>query len=182
MKRRSLFSKTCLGVALTALWAAPVTAQSTPEGFRAEFLAQFNNSARKFVALAETMPADAWGWSPDEGVMSVGRVYMHVARYNYFYPDASMGEEVPAGTAYDTWETTVTTQSQALPILRASMDYVRGVVEAMSEADFAEPARLYGRDVQEWTVLLQLLAHMNEHLGQSIAYARMNGVVPPWSG
>jgi uncharacterized damage-inducible protein DinB len=41
--------------------------------------------------------------------------------------------------------------------------------------------RLYGRDVGEWAVLLQLVTHMNEHLGQSIAYARMNGVTPPWS-
>jgi len=51
----------------------------------------------------------------------------------------------------------------------------------MPESQLASQTQLYGRNVQQWAVLLQLLAHMNEHLGQSIAYARMNGVVPPWS-
>ncbi len=51
----------------------------------------------------------------------------------------------------------------------------------MTAEDLAEGTQLYGRDVAKWAVLVQLLAHMNEHVGQSIAYARMNGVVPPWS-
>ena len=49
------------------------------------------------------------------------------------------------------------------------------------DADLTKMTRLYGRDVAQWAVLLQLVAHLNEHLGQSIAYARSNGVVPPWS-
>ena len=40
---------------------------------------------------------------------------------------------------------------------------------------------LYGRRVAGWAVLFQLIAHMNEHVGQSVSYARMNGIVPPWS-
>jgi uncharacterized damage-inducible protein DinB len=51
----------------------------------------------------------------------------------------------------------------------------------MDAAALGEPTRLYGRELPRWGVLVQLVAHMNEHLGQSIAYARMNGVVPPWS-
>ena len=57
----------------------------------------------------------------------------------------------------------------------------RQAVRQMPEAQLAQGTRLYGREVPQWSVLLQLVAHMNEHLGQSIAYARMNGVVPPWS-
>ena len=53
---------------------------------------------------------------------------------------------------------------------------------ALDDAALASDTRLYGRTVDRWAVLVQLVAHMNEHLGQSIAYARMNGVVPPWSG
>jgi uncharacterized damage-inducible protein DinB len=30
-------------------------------------------------------------------------------------------------------------------------------------------------------VMIFILRHLGEHLGQSIAYARMNGVVPPWT-
>ena len=60
----------------------------------------------------------------------------------------------------------------------------RGVphVGEMDAEALGRTTTLYGRDVGEWAVMLQLVTHMNEHLGQSIAYARMNGVVPPWSG
>jgi uncharacterized damage-inducible protein DinB len=51
----------------------------------------------------------------------------------------------------------------------------------MSDEQLAKSTTLYGRTVPQWAVLFQLVAHMNEHLGQSIAYARSNGVVPPWS-
>jgi uncharacterized damage-inducible protein DinB len=68
-----------------------------------------------------------------------------------------------------------------LAALRHSQEWAREVVGGMTAEELAEGTRLYGRDVEKWAVLVQLLAHMNEHLGQSIAYARMNGVVPPWS-
>jgi len=61
------------------------------------------------------------------------------------------------------------------------MQYVRDVAEGMKSGPVDRPTGLYGRTVGEWAVLFQLVTHMNEHLGQSIAYARMNGVVPPWS-
>jgi hypothetical protein len=58
---------------------------------------------------------------------------------------------------------------------------VRKSVNDMPDAQFSARTRLYGRDVPQWAVLFQLISHMNEHLGQSIAYARMNSIVPPWS-
>jgi hypothetical protein len=76
----------------------------------------------------------------------------------------------------------VATKAQVVALLRQSAEYVRSAVKQMPEGQLAAQTRLYGRDVQRWAVLFQLLAHMNEHLGQSIAYARMNGIVPPWSG
>lgn len=158
--------------------ASPAAAQAPPD-FRAEFLGQFDNSARKFVALAEAMPGEVYGWRPGEGVASVVEVYMHVARYNYLYPDQNLGMGAPV--AYAGWEEEVTDKDEALEILAASMDHVRDVLARLSDAELEASTRLYGREVGQWAVLLQLVAHMNEHLGQSIAYARMNGVVPPWS-
>jgi uncharacterized damage-inducible protein DinB len=159
--------------------AAPAFAQ-TPTGFRDEWLGQFNASAQKFIALAEAMPADKYTWSPGEGVMPVGQVYMHVARYNYLYPAENLGVAPPAGVNMDVMEDE-RDKAAVLRALRQSVAHARSAAERMSEEDLARTTRLYGRDVPSWSVLLQLLAHMNEHLGQSIAYARMNGVVPPWS-
>jgi uncharacterized damage-inducible protein DinB len=104
---------------------------------------------------------------------------MHIARYNYMYPDQSLGVEAPL--AYDAFEGEVTQKEDVVEALSASVEHVRRVLAGMSDADLNAATRLYGRDVAKWAVLLQLVTHMNEHLGQSIAYARMNGVVPPWS-
>ena len=162
-----------------AVCAAPAAAQSAPPDFREEFRGQFEASARKLVALAGAMPAEAYAWRPMDGVASVAEVYMHIARYNYMYPDQNLGIEAPV--EYADFEDEVTQRDQAVEILTASMDHVRAVVDGMSDSDLEAGTRLYGRDVAKWAVLLQLVTHMNEHLGQSIAYARMNGVVPPWS-
>ena len=159
--------------------AAQAASQSAPPDFRSEFRGQFGASARKLVALAEAMPAESYAWRPAEGVASVGEVYMHIARYNYMYPDQNLGIDAPL--AYADFEQDITEKAGAVEMLAASMDHVRTVVAGMSDADLEAPTRLYGRDVAKWAVLLQLVAHMNEHLGLSIAYARVNGVVPPWS-
>lgn len=162
--------------------SVPAFAQSATPDFREEFRGQFGASARKLVALADAMPTESYGWRPMEGVSSVVEVYMHIARYNYMYPDQNMGIAAPMGQAeYDRWEGEVTDKAEAMAILAASMDHVRSVVDGMSDADLESGTRLYGRDVAKWAVLLQLVTHMNEHLGQSIAYARTNGVAPPWS-
>ena len=163
------------------LLVAPVAgAQAAPAGFREEFLGQFNGSMQKFVALAEAMPADKYAWSPGPGVMTVAHVYAHVAHYNYGYPSGNMGVAVPAGIRLDTLEK-VADKAQVVALLRQSQAYVQQSVRNMPDAQLAQRTKLYGRDVAQWAVLFQLLAHMNEHLGQSIAYARSNGVVPPWS-
>ena len=162
--------------------AMPVAAQSAPPDFLTEFDGQFEASAQKLVALARAMPESTYEASPGEGVASVARVYMHIARYNYMYPDENLGMPAPMGRdEYARWEDEVTDKRRVVEILSASMDHVRAVADRVGEEGLDEPTRLYGREVGQWAVLLQLITHMNEHLGQSIAYARMNGVVPPWS-
>jgi uncharacterized damage-inducible protein DinB len=169
-------------LALTATYTSTLAAQSLPPDFLVEFEEHFNASADKVVALAMAMPEDSYTWSPMEGVASVVRVYMHIARYNYFYPDVALDVPSPMGAAeYDSWEDGVVDKEKAIAILTESMEHVRRVAASMSSKDLEAKTRLYDRDIGQWAVLLQLVAHMNEHLGQSIAYARTNHVVPPWS-
>lgn len=161
--------------------AASLQAQAPPPNFRDEFLMQFNASASKLVALAKAMPEESYSWRPMEGVASVASAYMHIAHYNYMYPETALGVALPEGIDYSRWEEDVTAKDAVVPILEQSMEHVRATATAMSDADLARMTQLYGRDVPQWAVLLQLITHMNEHLGQEIAYARMNRVVPPWS-
>ena len=161
---------------------ALASAQSTPPDFLEEFEGQFGASASKLVALAEAMPAHTYDWNPMDGVATVASVYMHIAHYNYMYPEMNLGIPSPMGAReYERWEEEVSDKGEVMKILSASMAHVKAVASGMSVADLGAETSLYGRDVGKWAVLLQLITHMNEHLGQSIAYARMNNVVPPWS-
>jgi uncharacterized damage-inducible protein DinB len=166
---------------IVAALALPAVVQAQKaDNVRDEIMMHFENSMEKFIALAEAMPADKFTWAPGKGVMPVGQVYMHVARYNYGYPSENMGVPAPQGVNLQTMEV-VRDKAAVLQALRQSTEYVRSNVKKMDGTELARQTKLYGRDVQEWSVLLQLVSHMNEHLGQSIAYARMNNVVPPWS-
>ena len=147
---------------------------------RTELLNHFNMSIRKVIALAEAMPAERYTWSPGQGVMPVGQVYAHIAHYNYRYPSTALGAKLPAGIALDTLEK-LRDKAAIVRLLRASAEYARTAMTNLPDAQVDGATRLYGRTVPGWAVMVQLVAHMNEHLGQSIAYARSNGVVPPWS-
>lgn len=175
MNRHMLLLVGTLGFATPAAGQA---APSTAPGFVAEVMLQFEGSMEKFVALAEAMPADRYGWSPGPGVMSVARVFAHVARYNYLYPSTTLGVSAPEGRDQDAAED-LADKARLVARLRESGEHVRRVVQGLQ--DPSRVTQQYGRQVPEWSVLLQLVSHMNEHLGQSIAYARMNGVVPPWA-
>jgi uncharacterized damage-inducible protein DinB len=163
-----------------ALIPAMLSAQEALPTPRAEMLNHFNMSVRKVIALAEAMPADRYTWSPGTGVMQVGQVFAHIAHYNYRYPSTALGTELPDGIGLDTLEN-LRDKASIVKLLRASADYARNAMTNLPEAQVDGATRLYGRTVPRWAVMLQLVAHMNEHLGQSIAYARSNGVVPPWS-
>ena len=180
-RSHALLLTAALATTLATFTPAPTLAQD-PASFRQTWRAEFEASARKVVALAEAMPAETYSWQPMEGVATVASAYMHIARYNYQLPHLNMGVDPPEGVEYATFEDAFTTKDEVLEVLRASMDHVRTVVDGMSDDDMSAMVNLYGRDVAKWGVLFRLVAHMNEHLGQQIAYARSNRVVPPWSG
>lgn len=160
---------------------AALTAQNGDNAMlRRELLSHFNTSMNKLIALAEAMPAERFDWRPEKDAMPVGQVYGHVARYNYYYPASSMGVKAPADVKLDTLEA-MRDKAQLVHLLRRSAEHVRTAVVAMPAEQLDATTTLYGRSVPQWAVLMQLVAHMNEHLGQSIAYARSNNVIPPWS-
>jgi len=134
---------------------------------------------KKLVSLAEAVPADKFGWRPAEGVRSVSEVYMHVVGGNYMLP-TMIGTKMPAGITRD-MEKTVTDKAKVIENLKASFAHVRKAVEGVPDADLDKKVKFFGTEKSEREMLMLLTNHAHEHLGQSIAYARMNGVTPPWS-
>jgi len=154
--------------------------QGSDDHFRDQFNRHFDYASMRIQSLAEEMPEELYTWRPAEGVMSFAEVTMHIARYNYYYPVETLGFTPPEGIDMDQMES-VTDKETIVEELGRSIEYVKQIMEEIPDARFDEPAQLYGRDVTLQAVFLQLITHKSEHLGQSVAYARMNDIVPPWS-
>ncbi len=170
-----------LAAASTAVAVAQNHAPDLAASFKQDYLNQLNDAEKKFVSLAEAMPSDKYSWRPGLGVRSVSEVFMHVAGANYAFA-MRVGAQPPAGGAPRNLEKAVTQKSQVVDALKASFAYVRNYVEGLSDADLAKETKFFGGKMASYQDILFFMAnHMHEHLGQAIAYARTNGVVPPWS-
>lgn len=150
---------------------------------QSEMLADLAQVRGKYVSLAEAMPEDDYGWRPGEGVRSVSEVYMHVASANVGIVARVLGMSPPEGVEswYGQDEGSVTDKATLVEALGASFDYVTEVIEGTSDNRLGEAINLFGGDSTVRGALLLVQTHAHEHLGQSIAYARTNGVTPPWS-
>ena len=176
MKRTIL---TALLLTLTATIAAPrLRAAGGPKGFRGDFLWQLDDIEKKIEGLAAATPEAKYTWRPAEGVRSISEVYMHVAGANY-YLLAFAGVPKPAGLASDLEK--ITDKNKVVEALKASFEFTRQAAMKMSDADLEKPAKLFGNDTTYRGIYFVTMSHLHEHLGQSIAYARMNGIVPPGS-
>ena len=166
-----------VGVAAASRGAEPATA---PAGFRAEFIAEVDSVGKKLADLAAAMPQDKFGWRPAPGIRSVSEVYVHVAGGDYLLP-SFMGVKVPEGISRD-MEKTVTEKAKVIDLLKKSLEHLKSAAANASDADLDKKVKVFGgREMTERALFVLMLNHLHEHLGQSIAYARMNGVAPPWS-
>jgi uncharacterized damage-inducible protein DinB len=159
--------------------ASTAVAQAPIKGFRGEFLAQQDGVEKELLGLADATPADKFAWRPAEGVRSISEVYMHLVGANYLLPSFA-GAKVPDGISPG-MEKTVTEKAAVIAELRKSFAHLRAAVEATSDADLDKPVKFFGRESTVRGLFLTAANHEHEHLGQSIAYARTNGIVPPWS-
>jgi uncharacterized damage-inducible protein DinB len=159
---------------------APAAPSATAvSGLRADVIWQLNDVEKKLVSLAEAMPQEKFGWRPGAGVRSVSEVYMHVAGGNYFLP-TFLGAKMPEGFSRE-MEKTVTEKAKVVDALKRSFDHARKAVEATPDSDLDKKVKFFGQEPSERMMMIVLVSHGHEHLGQSIAYARTNGIAPPWS-
>jgi uncharacterized damage-inducible protein DinB len=149
-------------------------------GLRADVLNELAGVEKKLVGLAEAIPAEKYAWRPGQGVRSVSEVFMHVAGGNYNLPRA-LGTQPPAGVNPREFEKTITEKAKVIETLKQSFEHARQAVSKTSDADVDKAVKLFGRDSTYRGVFLAMVTHMHEHLGQMIAYTRMNGITPPWS-
>jgi len=135
---------------------------------------------KKFNDLATAIPAEKYGWRPAEGVRSIGEVYLHITQANYAFTKF-IGANPPVDFNTKDFEKSTTDKAKIIEQMNASFDYARDVIEKLSNADLQKPLKQFGPDANWGDIVYIIAAHDHEHLGQSIAYARVNGIVPPWT-
>jgi uncharacterized damage-inducible protein DinB len=148
-------------------------------GMRELFLQQLADVEKKVNSLAQAVPAEKYSWRPAAGVRSISEVFTHIAGANYLFPSMA-GVKPPAGID-PKMEQTITEKSKVQAVLKESFEHARKAVQSLSDADMAKEIKFFGRPMTEEALFFTMANHMHEHLGQSIAYARTYGVVPPWS-
>jgi uncharacterized damage-inducible protein DinB len=156
------------------------------KGFRSDLTDQFDYAQKQILSLENSIPDAKMTWRPNKEVRSISEVYSHLAFANYMllkFAGVALPEGVTAASPGDEtkWEKTSTDKKVIHEQLVKSFDFVKNAVSTMSDSSLENMVDFFGNKMTVRSVLLVLLSHMHEHLGQSIAYARMVGVVPPWT-
>ena len=159
---------------------APTDKTSPSYDMKAQAAYDLQDLQKKFVSLAEAIPPEKYAWRPSAGARSIGEVFLHISAANYNIPTMMGAPTNPSTTAKD-FEKSTTDKAKIIEQLNQSFVFAISNVQHMSNADFAKPEKKLGPDANDGDVVYLLVTHAHEHLGQSIAYARMNGVVPPWT-
>jgi uncharacterized damage-inducible protein DinB len=166
-------------IALAGDTAPDRDAPAPRQGFRADILGQISFVEKRIEDLAAAVPAEKYSWRPADGIRSVSEVYVHVIGTNYFFM-TFLGVKPPMAMDPN-MEKTLTDKSEIAAKFKPSFDFFRKAVTGLSDKDLDKTAEVFGNKMSYRNVLITAIAHLHEHLGQSIAYARMNGVVPPWT-
>lgn len=170
---------------LTSL-AIPASAQQP--GVVKDLLQDIASVEQKLVGLAKAMPEASYAWKPGQGVRTTGEVFQHVAADNYFMPTV-WKLAAPAATGikegdYNTvqaYETRKVTRDEAIADLERSFAHLKQAMEKATPEWLQQTQTVFGMSMTGQGFLILTATHLHEHLGQMIAYARSNGIKPPWS-
>jgi uncharacterized damage-inducible protein DinB len=141
---------------------------------------EWGHVSRQLVALAEALPQEKFQWRPGPGVRSTSEVFMHIAMTN-FYLLSVTGPKMPADLKSADMEKTVTAKAEVVDWLRRSLDAVKIAHARLKPADLQRKVKIIDREATVDGMYLRIIVHANEHMGQLVAYSRVNGIAPPWS-
>ncbi len=179
-----LFTLSALAAAVPP--SATLSAQTAPVVL--DLMKDIEGVEKKFVALAKATSPEKLSWRPAPGVRSAAEVLLHVASDNYLLP-SGFGVAIPASTnikaddfkTLTTYEQRALTREQIVAELETSFAHLKNAMTKTTAAELTKPVSMFGMNSNAQSMWILTATHLHEHLGQSIAYARMNGIVPPWS-
>jgi uncharacterized damage-inducible protein DinB len=149
------------------------------EGLWEGYDGEWGHVSRQLISLAEAIPADKYGWRPAPGVRSVSEVFMHITIANFWLLNVT-GPKMPADLT-EGMEKSVTAKADVISWLKRSLEAVKTARAQLKPGDLQRKVKIEGKEVTVDGMYLRIIIHDNEHMGQLVAYARMNGIAPPWS-
>jgi uncharacterized damage-inducible protein DinB len=173
----------CTGAAATAAaQSSDASADHTAPSYdmKPQSLQDLGIVQKKFAALANALPAGKLTWRPSADSRSFAELFLHVSGERYEILNL-MGTELPAGFDGKTYEKSTTDKARLVEELNKSWAYAEKAINGMTNADFARMVPKLGPQANAGDVIYILVADAHEHLGQAVAYARENGIVPPWT-
>jgi hypothetical protein len=159
--------------------AAAAQPATTPTTLQTTLANDAGTLSDKFTGLARVM-AGKYDWKPGQGVRSVGDVFNLIVTENKMLTGLLTGAGSPGGGMGGRGNQ-VTDPTEMQEALRSSYAALKQALAGLSTTDLNTSVKIFGRDTTKQGAALMLLMDQHEHLGQSIAYARSNSIVPPWS-
>lgn len=170
----------CAGLASPARAQEAMTKEAVA-AVKAAFLADVEALRGKFVGLAQAFPQDKYGWRPMDGTRSVSEVLMLAASEGYgFIPNGFGGKPALAREEMGKLSA-ITDKAQVVDHLNKAFAHAKAELTAADPAALTGKRRLFGQDRSTLEIAMLIGGDLHEHLGQLIAYARANHIVPPWS-
>jgi hypothetical protein len=192
-----------ISLLLLSLTAAPLLSAQPPgktaspiPGVRQEILSTFNSASNRSLTLAKAIPQEKLTWRPMEGVRSFGEVFVHIAGSTLLFCSYA-GMKIPEGPAHDlatvymkrgfelpelfATEAAIKDRGKIVEVMEQAIAPARELIGGLSDADLEKKVDFFGRPITLRGLFIQGNEHLGEHLGQAIAYARVNHIVPPWS-
>ncbi len=154
---------------------------SPENGIRAEIVKELNEAEEKITSLANDFPQAKCTWRPEEGVRSVSEVILHVAAANYFilsFAGIKPPEEMKMDNDFDK---KTTNKEEVLSFVKTAYAFTIDKIMSMKDKDLEKMVDFFGSNITTRHLLIKMAGHNHEHLGQLVAYARMNGIEPSWS-
>jgi len=163
------------GVCALAVALMVPLAQAQPVGIQAAFAKDAGTLSDKLTGLARVI-SGKYDWKPGQGVRSVSDVFNLIVTENRMLAGVLSGTPNTAAKPAP-----ITDPAKMQEALKASYNDLQKAITGLSDNDLRATVKLFGKEWTKQDAVMHVLADQHEHLGQSIAYARSNGIVPPWS-
>ena len=181
-------SRTVPAASLAVLLLVGASVPARAQGLMGDLIKDIATLESKFVGLAKAMPDTKYDWRPAAGVRSVGEVLLHVVADNYVMPfavgvdpDPATGISMTDFKTFSGFEKKHLGQAEMVAAIEKSFAHLKKAMTESPDAKLGEDLKFFGQTMSRQSMWVATTTHLHEHLGQLVAYARSNGIVPPWS-